>query len=339
MARIFRLELALSLCFSFAFLVFWAAPTRAQDLGAAEKALKEKNYDKVIEILGPNVEKLKRDGLHLLAEAYSQKDNSLSAIKLYEAALALNPKDASSKRKIGLEYIKMKKEKEALLALREAIEMNPKYEPAYLDMARILEKREENKKDKPNRYDIRLLYEDLIAKVGEKPEYVTKLCELTTLDGQYTLSKQHCPKGIELNNKEPNNYVYLAMTYRDTGDQDKALKYFTKAADSFPKSELAQLSLADFYVEQKNFMKAYVYYKRSTEADESSIPGLYGLARSSLEIQKYEDAYQALTKACKINRSASMEVRKALKSVNQQKSPEWSTKFDQLLDSCGLSAE
>ena len=334
-----RLNLALSPYIICLGLGLSANQTWAQDLPAARSAFEAKQYDKVIELLGSSVDKLDRDGIYLLAQSHSEKDNHLAAIKLFEAALALNTKDFESKRRIGLEYVKMGKDKDALPVFREALEMNPKNEAAYLDIAGIYDRRRP-----PNKYELRLLFEDLIKQTGEKAVYISRLCELTTLEGQYSLShtsddKGYCDKGIKLNNREPKNYVYLATTYKETAELEQAQKYFLRAADSFSKSGFAQISAGDFFAGQKNFLKAYTYYKRASEASPDSIDAWQGLARSGLEIQKFAESYSALEKACKINRSAHLEVRKAMASLRQQKNNEWMTKFDSLATTCGLNKD
>ena len=335
------MKLLLSICICWFLLGLWSNPGSAQDLAGAQAALKAKDYDKVIATLTPFIEKLNREGLYTLAEAQSEKGNSVTAIKLYEAAQSLNPKDAATKRRIGLEQLKQKKEDLAMATLREAIEMNPDYEPAYVDLGDLLEKRSTAHSTKMNRYDVRLLYEDLIKRpnVGHKAPYITKLCELTSLDGQYDVAPGFCEEGIKLNPREPKNYVNLASDQKETGKTEEAEKTYAKAADSFAKSEIAQVSMAKFYEDNKNFMKAYNYYKRGVDANPDSLPALYGVSHAAVELQKFEEAFKALTHACELNRNANTEVRKALRSATMQKIQPWTTKLDQLTDHCGISKE
>lgn len=326
-----------TLCFALVLLDFREVRAQALDLSAAQKAFQAKDWSKVIELLGPNVEKLQGPSLHQLAESYSQVGNSGSAIRVYSAALTLNPKDAPAKRKIGLEHLKSGNQREALNAFREAIEINPRYEAAYLDMANLIEEREKRNakaSQKFNWYDIKLLYEDLVAKVGRRPQHIAKLCEIMTLDGQHTKSIEYCNEGIKLNAREPRNYVHLAMTQKEIGKMKEARANFEKAAKSFSKSEFAQLAAARFFVEQKNHMAAYTYFKRAVEASPESIPAMFGLAKSSLELQKYEEAHQVLTEACKHDRAAYYEIRQAMTSLRQQKNTEWFDKFDTLSTTC-----
>lgn len=336
-----------SLCICLIFIGLWAGSASAQNLQSAQIAARNKQWDRVIEILGPHVDKMGRDEIHLLAQAHSAKGNHALAIKTYEASLATNPKDAAAKRQIGVEYTLMNKDKEAMGAFREALAINPAYEAAYLDIAKIYERREyknAGRESKDSKYEQRLLYQDLIAqeKVGRKPTYISKLCELTALGGHYLTksgSLEYCPEGIKLSPQDPSNYVYLAMTYKETGEAKKALEYFKMAGDKFPASELAQMSMANYYADDKNFVLAYKHFRQASLANPKSMKALVGWATSSLEIQKPDEAYKALEQACALDRSASVQVRKADAMMRQQKNTEWAQKFDTLSDRCGLRQE
>ncbi len=299
----------------------------AYDLPAAQNALKQKDYEKVISLLSPEVDKLNRDGLFVLAKAYSSLKKHEAAIKAYTACLALNPKDHEAKTLIGAEQLVSKKDKEALLTLREALEINPRFIPAY----RLLIHHYEKKKDK---YEQRLLYEDLISKVGETVEAVSKLCELSTLDRLYDLGKKHCQKAISMNPKIASNYVYLGLNYKETGESEKAEENLKKAALNFPQSNLAQLNYAQFLDEKKNFIVSYSFYKKAIAADPKSVPSLVGLGNSSLEIQKYQESLEAFERACALDKKVRPSFRRAASQLRSMKIEDWQKKFEARLENC-----
>lgn len=320
----------------------WAGNSYADSNPETAQLIKEKKWTQIISKLSSKIESLNRDDLFLLGRAQAENGQQLLAIKTYEVALAKNPKDVGAKRMIGLQYISLGKEKEAMTAFREALAVNPQYEPAYLEIAKLYDRRTYQIKaheSKDITYEQRLLYQDLILQknVGRKPPYITKLCELTTLAGHYLKkggSLEYCPEGIAKTPQEPMNYIYLAMTYKETGEAAKANEYFKKAADSFSKSEVAQYSMATYQQEEKNFLLAFKYFKQGTEADPKSVRSLLGLAAAALEIQKPADAYSALEKACPLDRAAFIQSRKAAATLRTQKNQEWAAKFESLSDSC-----
>ena len=299
----------------------------AYDLPLVQKSLKAKEYDKVVGLLSPEVEKLDRQGLFALAKAYSGLKKSEAAIKAYTAALSLNPQDVEAKTLIGAEQIVSGKEKEALATLKEALEMRSDFVPAYKLLIRIYEKRK-------NKYELRLLYQDLVDKIGAKAEYLTKLCELNATDGLYDMAEKYCQQGIEKNSKEPNNFVYLGVSRKGTGKTKEAEMILKKTADDFPKSALAQNIYAQSQEEKKNFISSYAYYKKAIVADSKSVPGYMGLAQSALEIQKYQESLDAFEKTCHLDKTTLPAFRKATNTLRTMKIEEWLRKFEKKSDNC-----
>lgn len=306
------------------------AASKSLDLSVAEKALKEKRYEKVVSLLSPNIEKLDRRGLLLLGKAYSGVGNNSLAIKSFTAILAINPKDAEAKTLIGTELYNAKSEREAIAALKEALEFNNKYIPAYRQLIKIYESRK-----KENRYELRLIYQDLIEKIGETSEFVTKVCELSTLDSLYDLAFKYCQRGVDLFPKEARNHVYLGLASKDTGKLEQANKILKNAAEAFPKSDVAQVAYAQFLAEYKNYIGAYAYYKKGLAANKDSIPALLGLGSSALEIQKYQESIDALLKACLKDKKNLPKLRAATNIVRTSKNKEWVKKFEAAEDKCG----
>lgn len=297
------------------------------DLTSARNLLKSKDFNKVIEILSPRLDTAPREAFLLLAEAYSGAGNHMMAAKTLNTAQAKYKNDREISTELGRTQFALNKEREAKAILKEVIDQNPKYEPAYMAMAEIYEKRK-------NRYELRLLYQDLVENTGEKSNYMTKLCELSTKDGLYDLSFNYCERGLALNAREPLNYIHLATAYKETGQSAKANQYFKKAADSFSKSEDAQASYAQFLDESKNYVQSYKYWKRATEAAPESNRVWTGFAFSSLEIQKYADTLKAFGKLCEQDRDAERQIRRAagiLKPLNQT---EWFEKLTDLISKC-----
>lgn len=309
--------------------LFCGGNIQAFDQSELTTAASKKNYAKIIEILSPEVEKLSHPNLSLLAQSYFEINNYLAAIKLYTACLSLDPKDYKAKTQIGLAQFNLGKDKEALASLKSSLEINSEYEPTYQVLINYYNK-------KKNKYELRLLYQDMIEKLGEKAPYVTALCELTAKDSLYDLSIKYCLKGIQLNPKEALNYTYLGISYQDTGDSKKASKFLKLAADKFPKSEVAQINYAQLLENEKNFIGAYNYYKNATIADKQSVKAFIGLGNSAVEIQKYKEALEAYQNACKLNKSALPPLRKAINTLRSLKNQDWIKKFEETADSCGL---
>lgn len=295
----------------------------------------------IISELSPKIETLKRTDLLKLGRAYSTEKNPQAAIKVFTAVLAKNAKDVEAKTLIGAEQLKIavSKEqiKEALDTLKSAIDINPKYLPAYRELIKYYEGRlDKSPADRRiSNSELRIIYQDLIERIGANAEFVTQLCKITTVDGLYDLSAKYCKQGISLAPKEPSNFVYQGISMKETGQGEESEKVLKKAASVFPKSELAQLTYAQTQTEKKNHILAYTYYKRAVLANLNSVPALLGLAQSAMEIQKVEEALDAFQRACRRDRTIVPHVRRAKNTLRTIKKQEWEKKFEDLSDSCG----
>lgn len=320
--------------------------TQAQVTSTTVIQATEPTSAEVIAELSPKIETLKRNDLLKLGKAYSADKNPQAAIKVFTAVLAKNAKDVEAKTLIGAEQLKLaitkEQTKEALDTLKSAIDINPKYLPTYRELIKYYEARIEKSSSSPNKADqrigyseLRIIYQDLVEKIGAKAEFITQLCKITTLDGLYDLSEKYCKQGINLAPKEPSNFVYQGIAMKETGKTDNSEKVLKKAATDFPKSELAQITYAQIQTEKKNHILAYTYYKRAVIANLNSVPALLGLAQSALEIQKIEESLDAFQRACRRDRTVVPHVRRAKNTLRTLKKQEWEKKFEDLSESCG----
>jgi len=297
------------------------------DLKAARTALRAKEFQAVIDMISPKLDVAPREGFLILSKAYSGTKNHPMSLKTLNAALAKYKGDREIATELGRTHLALNKEREAKGILKEVIDLHPNYEPAYLAMAEIYEKRK-------NRYELRMLFQDLIENVGEKPIYISKLCDLATKEGLYELSFKHCDRAIFRNPKEPLNYINIATAYKETGKSEKAHQFFKKAADSFSKSEMALVSYAQYLDEGKNSVQSYAYWKKATLADAKSARAWLGLAFTELEIQKFSDSMTSFEKLCELDDNAERHLRRAAGQLKTLKQESWLEKMMDLIGKC-----
>ncbi len=305
-------------------------PAKSEAIKPSEEALLQQGkFQEVIDQLSPKLPELDAQGLKYLGRAYSGVKNSVTAIKTFNLALSKNAKDAEASTLVGLELLSTGKDREAMISFREALKSDPKYEPAYLAIEKIYIK-------KNNKYELRMLYSDMIDLLGEKPAYVTRLCELLCTSGLYDDAKKMCRRGIAVKRDEPKNYIYLALTHKEQGDKELATALFKKTVDLFKNSEEAQVAYAQFLDGEKNFVEAAKFYKAALDLNPESLRGQIGFAMASLEIQNYQNTFDALDKACRMDRRSIKEVRRAMGVLRVMKADKWMEKFEALSEKCGL---
>ncbi|RYZ79750.1 MAG: tetratricopeptide repeat protein, partial [Proteobacteria bacterium] len=95
-------------------------------------------------------------------------------MKIATMLVSKNSKDHEAHYLLGTAQFMSKKNTEALESLKTALELNPKYQPAYEKLAEMYQQRK-------NTYELRILYQDMVEKIGPKSEFLNKLCELNTV--------------------------------------------------------------------------------------------------------------------------------------------------------------
>ncbi|UOF00469.1 tetratricopeptide repeat protein [Bdellovibrio reynosensis] len=295
----------------------------------AEELFKRKEYEKVTLLLWKHIDKIDRRGIILLTKAHEQRNEPAEMMRALNVELGKDDKDFEAYTLMAKAYAIQRKSKEAMENYKKAVELNPKYEPAYDGLIELYQKREP-----PNLYELRILFQDMIANIGPRPQYLRKLCEINTMDGTYDAAITTCKEAIAKDTKVADPFVYLGVSQRANGDDAIALQTLKKAALDFPKAEIAQYYYGRLLEEQKNYVDAMRFYKAGTEADSQAARSWLGLATSSFEIRKYELSLIAYKNACKYDKKNAVAFRKATSILRNAKNGQWIDKFESASDTC-----
>lgn len=303
-------------------------PTKETYATQATKFILEKKYSKATEILWQNIEHLSESELVLLTKAHYLNTDYFESMKAANLVLAKNEHNFEALTYLGLSQLRKKKDREAKEYFRRATEANPVYMPAINGLVEIYEKGS-------NYYELRLIYQDLIKRTGEKAEYLTHLCDINTKDGITDQAQTYCRKAIQADPNVPQNYSNLGIVYKNIADIPKAKQQLQLAADKFPKSDINQLNYAQFLEEQKNFIDAFKYYSRCVKINDFVEKCWVGYTSSSYQIQKFAETLVGLKKSCVFNKKHSFIGRKASSFARSVKQGEWAKKIDALAEICG----
>lgn len=288
----------------------------------------KKEYSKMTPILWAKIDMLTRSEMILLVKAHYLNKEYNESIKAANLMIAKDEKDEEALTYLGLNSLRKKKDREAKEFFRKATEVNPLYTPALDGLVEIYEKNN-------NFYELRLIYQDLIKKLGDRAELLKKLCDINTKDGVNDSAIEFCRKGTIKDPKTPENFVNLGIVYKNIGENDKAKQQLSSAASKFPSSDVAQMQFAIFLEEQKNYIEAYKFYGLCNKANSYVERCWVGLANTSFQILKFKESYDALKKACNFNRKHSFIGRKAALQARNAKQSDWAKKFETLADICG----
>lgn len=293
----------------------------------AQEHFDKKEYDKTTTLLWQNIEKIDRSGMILLAHAHEQKKEPDQMVKVLTMLISKNPKDFEAHALLGSAYAIKNKKPDMLESYKAALEINSKYEPAYIGLIKYYE-------EKNNYYELRALYQDMIDKIGAKPTYLAKLCEVNTKDHTFEAAIRVCKDAIKKDNNIADNYVYLGLSQKGTDDDKGALITFKNAAARFPKSEFALFTYAKELEEAKNYVESFKYYKAAASAQDTSARAWLGIGMTSMELQKLDIALVGFKKACKFDRKNAAAFRKASAQLIGSKNMEWSKKFSDASEQC-----
>ena len=144
--------------------------------------------------------------------------------------------------------------------------------------------------------------------------YVTKKYRLNEVDFTYEHKSvqadekamaANLKKAVEKNPTNPFLNFRYGLYCKKTGEYETAIAYLTKAKTLFPQFVSSGQNpyeiLAGIYLEQKQKRKAYMELKQLTELSAKNIETLKKLAALALEVDKPNDAVNALRKALYID--------------------------------------
>lgn len=295
----------------------------------AEEFYKTAQDDKVTALLWKHVDKIDRRGLVLLARAHLKRNEPTESVRAINILIGKNEKDYEAHTLMGDAQLMRMKNREALDSYKKALEINRQYEPAYNGLVALYEKREP-----PNLYELRILFQDMMEAIGPRAQYMRRLCEINTLDGTYDAAIHMCNSAIAKDPKVAEPYVYLGLAQKANGEEATGNQTLQKAAADFPKSELAQYHHAKNLEEKKSYIEALNTYKKGTDADPKSARSWLGLATTSFEIRKYEISLIAYKNACRYDKKNAVAFRRATTALRNLKNPEWTDRFEEASETC-----
>jgi tetratricopeptide (TPR) repeat protein len=296
-------------------------PKAVQEAITKARSLEEKKqYTDVVAALKPVVDQLPRHGILMLSRAYRATNNLSGELQMLEILLAKNPKDYVVKTQEADVLVKLNRMEEALASYQAAKALNKQYKPAYDGHWKALEKAKDM-------YEARAVLSDMVKVFGPTPSSQSQLCRLFSTEDFLEKSEENCRKAIELDPKNPDNYVHLGLSLRDQERADDATKLLVDAAKRFPASESVLSAAADLKAAKKDFGDSYELYKKATVADSTSVRSWLGLAKSAHELQKYPEAIEAFTKSCLLDRKTSIHFRSAMTTLKQTGNPAMAAKY------------
>lgn len=306
---------------------------------SVEENYQKKNFDLVAKTLWERLDRLSKREFVLLIRSHLELKQWDQALKASRSFASKHPEEASAHGLVGKSLLEMRVgkshkeikelEDQALEHLKKALELDPKLRFAYLEAASIYDK-----KDKPNLYEARILYQDMVQKLGPEPHFYNRLCEIEYLDGVSELALSACIKAAELSSKLDRPQVYLGLIHRDQGNLKKGNELLKSASRKFSKSVFALEKYAEAMIKDKNFIEAFWASERCIKVDSKNKNCLEHAGWSGAEIQKYDDSLRYLEMSCRQDKKVNTVIRQIAAEFKKRNNDSTSELFSKLAQKC-----
>jgi len=188
--------------------------------------------------------------LYEIANIHTQKGDFSSAKALLEKAIQINSENKWYKLLLAQIYQNNKQYVEASSIYRELIKSDPDNLDYYYLNALLLTSGE--------KYDEAIkAYQQIEQKIGYNEQVSLARQQLFRISGKNKEAYEEIEKLIRFNPSVPEYYGVMADMYKEDGNMTKALEYYNKVLAVDPNNGFVQFSLATYYIQNKDFDKAY----------------------------------------------------------------------------------
>lgn len=287
------------------------------EIGEALAILKTINFD------------IEPRALLLTEKAQELKGDQQERIRLLELLRLKYSESEYLLLRLGDAYWLAKNTSKAVETLKTVIKKYPKRRSAYFELLDIYDKTKNN-------YENRILLSDMAEVFKTDPIVHTRLCKAYATNSFLEQGIEICTRAISLDPTVAENHVYLGLLKKYFKQVVQGERIIRKAAQQFPKSELAQFTAGQLNDEQKNFEAARRSYKACVATNKKSTRCWLGLAQACFQIRDYKQSLAAFENACKIEpTTARIEFRNAVTQLRLKKELEQAEIFSKRYEFCG----
>ncbi len=193
--------------------------------------------------------------MYELASIHAGNNDFASASLLLEKAISINPKNSWYKQMLAQIYQQSKKFEEAAKIYTELLKTDPENQEYLYTKAVLLANAQ--------KYDEAIeTYKILEQKTGINEQISVEIQQLYIENNQVDKAFGEIHKLIRNNPAEAKYYGLLADLYQSQGDSINALKNYNKILELDPESGFVHFSLANYYLENRNFSKSFEESKK-----------------------------------------------------------------------------
>ena len=267
-----------------------------------------------------------------LISLYLKKDFFNVKIKLSELKIKF-PNDFYLENFSGVIYSDEGLDDLAILSFKKSIEFNPNFCDSYINISKVLRKKNIDKSIEYLQEVIRIKKDylpgyrhliDCLMKVKKFYQALDVLGDLLNLkinkDNQYVIYHNigSCYYGLsnfksalkfflkahQLNGSFQETLLSLGMVYSQLNENENALRYYNLALDTKVDQFKVFKSLGDFYKKNKNYDLSIAYYEKSININPNYYLALESLANLFFKLNKFKLAEKYFLKSLEIEKNS-----------------------------------
>ena len=231
----------------------------------------------------------RRDKYFARGTALLEKKDYGRAILEFQNAVRALPGDTESYYQLGVAHLAVSDVRAGVLALRKALELNPKHRSAQLRMAELYSMTPDPTLLKDAQSRLKELLQDSPA----TPEILNTLGATEMKLGNLESAIQTYERVLAQSPGELTAIVMLARAKLLQKDAKGAEEVLKKAVADAPRSAAARRFMADFYIEQRRMGDAEAHLREALAIDSQNGPALMDLARLELTLGRRQEAEQS----------------------------------------------
>ena len=285
------------------------------------------DLDKAIFHLKKSIVEPSIDALMLLAKILSEKEDHLEEVRVRGMLLELIPQSPNAHTDMAEAYKKVGKLEKAVEHYKLALKRYKKYKPAYKGLW-------ETYAALKDFYEMRQTLLDYLRFFPNDLEGYSQICRINMNTGFLDEAVEMCRRAIRLNARNPNNHIYLGLTYKLKENNQQAKKIILTAARQFKHSELAQYQAGILMEEEQNWEAALKFYTVCSQADQDSLRCFIKKAHLEVLLNQHIQAGQSFLSACRINKSTVQEILNVVGKLRSQKDDKGYYYFKTLVNQC-----
>ncbi|MCC6138410.1 MAG: hypothetical protein IT287_07235 [Bdellovibrionaceae bacterium] len=203
---------------------------------------------------------------------------------------------------------------QAILVIRESVDLDPKNEYAYIEWVDIL------RTFWPHfAHDAMNVIKAMEAKTEDYESHNALKCELFTKAALWDQGAVACQRAIRANPKDVMSRLYFSEVQSVKIDPSERKKLLVTLAKDHPGHYDVQLALAHLYYDEQDYVSATNQYKKVVDIKKDDVASILRLAQSEFKIKQYVPALETYKKHCKNARMVASEFKDATKQLRSDK--------------------